>query len=222
MPLSLVYRRHEAKQPPPSGQRAPLLILLHGVGSNELSMAAHFAAFDPRFVVLSVRSPIELGTFSYGWFHVRFTPTGREVNTDEARAGWERLPGFIDEAVREHSADPARVYLAGFSQGGIMSLATLLTAPEKVAGAVCMSGRLMPEVLPVAASSERLRGKPVLVVHGVCDDRLGIEHAREAVDTLGRFPLEVDAREFDMAHVMTDESIAFVSAWLTTQLDRKD
>ena len=184
-------------------------------------MAALADSFDPRFVVLSVRSPIELGPFAYGWFHVRFTPQGSIINAEEAHAGWKHLASFIDEAVAEYGADPAHVYIAGFSQGGIMALATMLTAPQKLAAIVCMSGRLLPEVLPHAVSKEELFDKPVLIVHGTRDERLRIDYARNAFETLKQFPLALDYREFDMPHATTDESIAFVSGWLSALLDSR-
>jgi phospholipase/carboxylesterase len=147
--LSLV---HEVRPAAPTtgavGERPALLILLHGVGANERQMAQIAPAFDPRFVVVSVRSPLAIGPSAFAWFHVTFTAQGPVIATEEAEAGWTLLARFIDEAVVAYGADPARVFLAGFSQGGIMALATLLTAPGKVAGAVSMSGRLLPEVLP--------------------------------------------------------------------------
>ena len=222
MPLSLVHRRREAKQAPAPGERSPLLILLHGLGSNELSMAAFAGAFDPRFVVLSARSPIQLAQYAYGWFHVQFTPQGSVINREEAEAGWKHVASFIEEAATEYCADPERVYIAGFSQGGIMALATILTAPEKLAGVVCMSGRLLPEVLPHAATDDRLRDKPVLIVHGTQDERLGPEYGRSALETLQRYPMLVEHQEFDMPHTTTDESVGFVSAWLTRQLDSRN
>jgi phospholipase/carboxylesterase len=202
-----------------AGKRPPLLLLLHGVGSNERSMAALAPRFDDRFLVLSARAPIELGADAYGWFHVTFTPGGSVIDVQEATEGWALLAHFIDEAVREYDADPSRVYVAGFSQGGIMALATLLTSPERVAGAVSMSGRLLPEVLPHAASAEALRGKRVLVVHGTVDGKLGVHLARWARERLAAFPLALTYRELPMGHVVSPESLALVSAWLSEALD---
>lgn len=182
-------------------------------------MAALAGVFDPRFVVISARSPIELGQFAYGWFRVRLTPQGPQIDAAEAEAAWKHVASFIDELVTEYDADPARVFIAGFSQGGIMALATMLTAPEKLAGVVCMSGRLLPEVLAHAVPPERLRDKPVLIVHGTRDERLGLDYAHRALDALRQFPLEIDYREFEMPHTTTDESVAFVSTWLTSQID---
>ncbi|HEX4980002.1 MAG TPA: AAA family ATPase, partial [Acidimicrobiales bacterium] len=73
-----------------------------------------------------------------------------------------------------------------FSQGAIMSLALALSEPEKVAGVLAMSGRLLPEAVERAAGPDRLRGLPVLVQHGIHDQVLPIEHGRAARDALER------------------------------------
>ena len=214
---------HVVREPAPGanapGTRPPLLLLLHGVGSNERSMASVADAADPRFLVVSARSPIVLVPNSYAWFHVKFMPEGPVIDRDEAAAGWAHVARFAGEAVEAYGADPARVYVGGFSQGGIMALAALLTAPERFAGAVVMSGRLLPEVLPHAAPAEALRDRPVLVVHGTADDKLGIHLARWAREQLERLPLALTYRELPMRHAVTAESLAVVGDWLAERLD---
>lgn len=218
--LSLVHEvRHAAPGTIAEGRRPALLILLHGVGANERQMAQIAPMFDPRFVVVSVRSPLTLGPNAFAWFHVTFGAQGPVIATEEAETGWKRLTGFIDEAVEAYDADPARVFLAGFSQGGIMALATLLTEPGKVAGAVSMSGRLLPEVLRHAAANEALRDKPVLIVHGTGDEKLGIHLARWAREQLERLPLSLTYRELPMSHTITTESLGVVTSWLSATLD---
>jgi phospholipase/carboxylesterase len=201
------------------GGRPPLLLLLHGVGANERQMAALAPRLDPRFLVLSVRSPLALGPDAYGWFHVSFTPQGPVIVEQEAAAGWETIGRFATEAVAAYGADPGRVYVGGFSQGGIMALAALLTAPDGFAGAVCMSGRLLPEVLPHAAATARLRGKPVMIIHGEHDGKLGVQLARRAREQLERMSLALTYRELPMGHEISAESLDEVSAWLTARLD---
>lgn len=213
--LSLV---HVVRPPAPgssaAGARPPLLILMHGVGANEQQMAQLAPAFDARFVVVSVRSPLVLGPNAFGWFNVTFSAQGPVIVAEEAEAGWELLARFIDEAVAAYGADPSQVYLAGFSQGGIMALATLLTAPDRVAGVVSMSGRLLPEVLPHAAAGDALRDKPLLIVHGVADEKLGIHLARWAREQLEHLPVDLTYRELPMGHAITNESLAVVTSWL--------
>lgn len=82
-----------------------------------------------------------------------------------------------------------------------------------------MSGRLLPEVLPHAAAAEALRDKPVLVVHGTRDEKLGIHLARWARAQLAQLRLALDYRELEMGHQVTPKSLAEVSAWLSAALD---
>lgn len=218
--LSLVHRvrRPTVIVEPP--ERSPLLLLLHGVGSNELAMAALAGEFDPRFTVISARSPIELEPFAFAWFHVTFTPDGPVIDGDEAERAWNTAATFIDEAVAAYTADPSRVFVAGFSQGGIVALATILTAPERVAGVACMSGRLPAEVMPHIVSADRLRTKPVLIVHGTRDETLEVEYSRTAFERLAPIMPRLEYVEFDMTHTTTPESVAAVSDWLTQRLER--
>lgn len=219
--LSLVHVvRPPAPGANPDGTRPPVLLLLHGVGSNERSMAALAPAFDPRFLVVSVRSPIVLGPDSFAWFHVAFGPKGPEIDAAEAEAGWQHIARFVGEVTAAYDADPARVFVGGFSQGGIMALASLLANPGRIAGAVVMSGRLLPEVLPHARAMEQLRDRPVLIVHGTHDEKLGIHLARWAREQLERLPVALEYRELPMGHQVTQESLAVVDSWLGGLLDR--
>ena len=117
-PLSLAYRVRDASLPPPAAERPPLLVLLHGVGSNELAMAALAGSFDPRFVVISARSPIEMGPFSFCWFHVTFTPDGPVIDGDELHDAADRLAVFVDEAVSPLAPIPGGSSSPGSARAG--------------------------------------------------------------------------------------------------------
>ena len=129
---------------------------------------------------------------------------------------------FAQEAAAAYGADPERVYVVGFSQGAIMGLAALLAAPERVAGVAALSGRLLPEVLPHAAPADALRDRPVLIVHGTDDEKLGVHLARSARETLARWPLALTYRELPTGHAITPAALAEVRAWLAARLDATD
>jgi phospholipase/carboxylesterase len=218
--LSFVHTmRPAAREANAPGTRPPLLLLLHGVGANERQMASIAPAFDPRFVVASVRSPLTMGPDAFGWFHVTFTANGPVIAEEEASSAWARIARFADEAVRAYDADPARVYVGGFSQGGIVALTALLTAPDTFAGAFCLSGRLLPEVLPHVAD-EHVIGKPALIVHGEHDSKLGVNLARWARAQLEQVRIDLTYRELPIGHELTHESVSEAATWLTTQLGR--
>jgi phospholipase/carboxylesterase len=212
--------KHMVREPSGAGGTpAPLLLLLHGVGSNEEDLFALAPYLDRRFLVVSARAPVALDYGGYGWFRIDFTPRGMEADVEQAKRSLRMLPGFIDELVGLYGADASRVYLSGFSQGAMMSLALLLTRPEKLAGVVAMSGRLPAQVFEREPDREALKGKPVLLTHGLYDTVLPIEQGRAARDYLGALPVELTYREYPMAHEVSAESLREVTRWLTKALD---
>jgi phospholipase/carboxylesterase len=215
--LSLV---HLVSQPKVEASTPPLLLLLHGVGSNEHDLFGLVPYLDKRFLIISVRAPNTLGPGSYAWFEVDFTPQGPVINPAQAEASRLALITFLDEAVNAYDADPKKVYLMGFSQGAIMSASIALTHPQLVAGAVLMSGRILPEIQPLIASNEELSGLPFLVVHGTADMVLPISYGRASRQLLSSLPVELTYHEYRIGHEVSQESLADVTAWLSAQLDK--
>jgi len=215
--LSLV---HLVSQPKVEASTPPLLLLLHGVGSNEHDLFGLVPYLDKRFLIISVRAPNTLGPGSYAWFEVDFTPQGPAINPAQAEASRKALITFLDEAVNSYNADPKQIYLMGFSQGAIMSASIALTQPQLVAGAVLMSGRILPEIQPLIASNEELSGLPFLVVHGTADMVLPISYGRASRQLLSSLPVELTYHEYRIGHEVSQESLADVTAWLSAQLDK--
>jgi len=208
------------REPGRGGQTAPpLLLLLHGVGSNEEDLFGLAPYLDERFLVVSARAPVTLDYGGYGWFRIDFTPRGMVADVEQAKKSLAMLPGFVDELVETYGADGRRVYLMGFSQGAMMSIALTLTRPEKVAGVVAMSGRLPRQVLELEPDREALNGKPVLVTHGLYDSMLPIENGRAVRDYFSALPVGLTYREYPMAHEVSMESLRDVTTWLTNVLD---
>ena len=101
-----------------------------------------------------------------------------------------------------------------------MSASVALTQPELVAGAVLMSGRILPEIRPLIASNEELSGFPFLVVHGTADMVLPITYGRASRELLSSLPVDLTYHEYPMGHEVSQESLSDVTAWLTEQLDK--
>jgi phospholipase/carboxylesterase len=201
--------------------KPPLLLLLHGYGSNEHDLFGLAPALDPRLLVLSARAPVALGPGQFGWFQLDWTATGLVMDHAGAKASGAALAGFLAGAVDAYQADPARVYLGGFSQGAIMALGLALSRPERVAGVVAMSGRAPPPDAIELASPGRLRGLPIVVVHGTEDPVIPIEDARQSRDFLASLPVDLTYREYPIGHHSTPETLREIAAWLSGRLDAR-
>ena len=218
--LSLTHLIREPTREVATGPPPPLLLLLHGVGSNERDLMGLTPWLDERFFVVSARAPITLGYEAYGWFRFEFTPNGPVVSDPrEAESSLRLILRFMDEVPKVYGVDPDRTYLVGFSQGTIMGLSVALTRPEKVAGVVAMSGRFPDAIRPQLAPPEELRGLPILLQHGTEDPVLPIHYGRAARETFDGLPVRLEYREYRMGHHVTQESLADASAWLTARLD---
>ncbi len=215
--LPLVYK---VRQPHIEASSPPLLLLLHGIGSNEQDLYGLAPFLDKRFLIISVRAPNTLGPGSYAWFEVNFTPQGPVIKPEQAVASHKALITFLEEAITAYDADPKQVYLMGFSQGAIMSASVALIQPELVAGAVLMSGRIPPEIRTHIASHKKLSGLPLLVIHGTADLVLPITYGRDSRELLSTLPVKLTYHEYPMGHEVSQESLSDVTRWLSEQLDK--
>ena len=191
---------------------APLLILLHGVGSNERDLA-RLEPYFPGFNVLSARAPLPLGDDRYAWFHVEFTPEP-EHNAAEAEASRRTLLTFLGELAERYGVTHKVIYLLEFSQGAILGLSVALSAPQQVAGVVAMNGRILQEVSANVTPSAEHRNLPVLVTHGVDDDKLLIHHARASKAVLESLPVALTYREYPTGHELGGASLRDAGVWL--------
>jgi phospholipase/carboxylesterase len=213
---SLVHLVRPAR---PSPGRPPLVLLFHGVGSQEGDLFSLADSFDPRAVVVSVRAPLTLRPGSYAWFPVQFTPEGPVADTVEAERSLGILADFVAWAVEEYQADPGRVAAVGFSQGAIMASGLALLGPRNVRAAVMMSGRTLPEFAARAAGPHERTGQRWLVVHGTQDNVLPVAHGRATRQTLADLGIDAEYREFPMGHTITEDSLTLVTTWVTRVLD---
>lgn len=209
--------------PPKAGisGKPPLLLLLHGFGSNEDDLFSLAPYLDERLLVVSARAPVTLAPMSYAWFSLGFSPEGVIINTEEAESSRLQIRRFIDEVVEHYQADGDALYLMGFSQGAMMSLAVALTFPGVAAGVAAMSGRILPQTIDMIPNRDALIGLPVFVAHGTRDVVLPIHHARDTRARLSELPIDLLYHEYEMGHEVSADSLRDITTWLSARLDEK-
>lgn len=112
---------------------APLVVLLHGRGSNEREILSLGEAFDPNVAVAALRGPLEVGPDAYAWF--ANAGIGRPV-AESLRA---QLDWFYSWLATESPAG-RRSALVGFSGGAAFAAAVALDRPELIAATAVLYG----------------------------------------------------------------------------------
>lgn len=207
--------KYIVRQPKVSTPRQELIILLHGLGSNERDLFQFADQLPAEALVISVRAPITLSEGSYAWFHVDLSTGKRVINAADAEQSRKTFIRFIGELKSIYTFDPAKIYLCGFSQGAILSYSVGLTQPDLVHGIGILSGRLLDEVKPGIASQEKLKNLHVFVSHGKSDDVVPVDLARNSVLYLRKtLNIEVDYHEYNAAHQITPQMLEDFLNWL--------
>src|SRR6478735_1512603 len=138
---------------------APLVVLLHGRGSNEREILGLADRLPTGPAYAAVRAPIAEGG-GYAWFANR--GIGRPVaNSLAGTMAWFRE--WVDA-----SAADRPVLLVGFSGGAAFAGGLLLDDPDRWAGAAVLLGTL-PFDAGVPVEADRLEDVPVLVAQGDAD-----------------------------------------------------
>jgi phospholipase/carboxylesterase len=201
--------------------KSPLLVLLHGYGSNEEDLFSLAAQLDGRLFAASLRAPIDMGYDAYSWGPISVTPSGASFDIAEIKKSLELVKRTIEDIVLVYDLDPKQVYVMGFSQGAALTLALTLSTPEMVAGAVVMSGRRLPEIIDEAAEGD-LEELPIFVAHGINDDVLPISDGRAIRDHLSTLPVRLDYHEYSMGHTVSVESFFDIAQWFIARLNEAD
>jgi phospholipase/carboxylesterase len=196
-------------------ENPPLLLLLHGVGGNEQDMFSFANSLPDKFLVVSIRGPLKLGSNSFAWFQVQFGSNGPVINKQQAEEARVSILQFLEDLKRKEHFDEKNVFLMGFSQGGIMSYSTALTQPEKIKGIAVMSGRLLPEVKPLIATNERLSKLKIYISHGSQDNVLQVKYADDALDYLKTKGISPEFHKYSESHTINEKMIKDVTNWLT-------
>jgi phospholipase/carboxylesterase len=212
----------------PSGAPDAVVIWLHGLGADGFDFVPIVeelrlpASLPVRFVFPHARArPITInnGFVMRAWYDI--TSLGGRSTEDEAgiRESENVVRGYIDQHLAAGIA-PARIIVAGFSQGGAIALQTALRHPQRLGGVMALSTYLpLRQTLAKEASAVN-RDVPILMCHGSYDPMVPLALGEASRDALLSLGYRIEWRTYPMQHQVCMEEIADISAWLQARLAR--
>lgn len=198
-----------------TNSKPPLLLMLHGYGSNEEDLFSFASELPEPYFIISARAPMELQPMAYAWYTIYWdAPNGKWSNDEEAISARDRIAHFIDEAIAAYDLDATNVTLLGFSQGTILSYAVGLTYPEKISRIIALSGYINEDIVDLKEDLSAYKGLTIFCSHGTADQVIPVEAARKAPLLLEKVGIKTQLKEYPVGHGVHPNNFYDLKNWL--------
>ena len=199
------------------------VIWLHGLGADghDFEPIVPELKLDPGLNIRFVfpHAPMMPVTINQGfvmraWYDISSADIGAVPDEKGIRASAE-LVGTLVDAQIESGITPARIVLAGFSQGGAIVLQAGLRYPARLAGIMALSTYLPLAEALASEKSEDNQDIPIFLAHGSADPVIPIDLAKRSHRHLEQQGYEVEWHEYSgMAHGVSEQEIYHLAEWL--------
>lgn len=209
----------------PSQNADACVIWLHGLGADRydflpVAEALQQVLHSTRFVM--PQAPTRAVTINGGyampsWYDILAMSPARAIDRAQLEASAQQVIELI-ETQRDSGIDPARIILAGFSQGGAVVLHTAFLRWHGPLGGVLALSTYAPTFSDEVQLPASQRAIPVLCLHGRNDDVVLPTMGRAAHDYLQVQGVPVTWKDYPMSHEVINEEIRAIALWLDSRL----
>lgn len=205
------------REPKNKIESPPLLILLHGYGSNEQDLFSFAEELPDDFLIVSAQAIYEMGFNSYAWYAINFDANnGKFSDLTQAKKSINVIANFIDEIQKKYNTNLSKTFLLGFSQGAILSYALSFLYPNKVQYVIALSGYinfdLLPKEFPENLETEYYSS------HGTVDQVLPVTWARNSKPFLEKNNLNCEYSEYPVGHGVAPQNFYSFKNWIEKRL----
>ncbi|NQD36245.1 alpha/beta fold hydrolase [Permianibacter sp. IMCC34836] len=206
----------------PAAPAQASVIWLHGLGADghdfepivgELRLPADLPI---RFIF--PHAPVQPVTINGGyamraWYDILEANLGRRVDEAGVRQSAVQVAELIEREV-SRGIPAHKIVLAGFSQGGAITLFLGLRYPQRLAGLLALSTYLpCPETL-ASERSAAMRDAPIFMAHGSFDPVVPLALARDTERRLHELDYAADFREYPMPHSVCGPELQDIRGFL--------
>ena len=195
--------------------KSPLIILIHGYGSNEKDLFSLIDYLPEEAYIISLRGPIELFNNSYAWYDIYVDANNKLYDHEGAKKIRDELSKFIDEIIKYPNIDSDNITLIGFSQGAILSHAISYSYPGKIKNIMALSGVIDEKIM------KRTDLKPktnIYISHGTNDNMIDYHISRESLNFYKSKDIDFTFESYDQGHGINEKNLKSLVIWLKEKI----
>ena len=202
------------------------VIWLHGLGAD----GHDFAPIVPELVrpqwqairFVFPHAPVRAVTINGGarmraWYDIRDFDLANRADHEGVAESVAQVEALIAREA-ERGIPPNRVLLAGFSQGGAVTLAAGIARTQPLAGLIALSTYLP---MTLAQAQDALKpgatSQPVFMAHGQFDPVVPYAGGEMSANALRALGFDVQWHRYPMQHAVCAEEIRDLGDWMTAR-----
>lgn len=202
------------------------VLWLHGLGADGHDFAplvpelirANWPALRFVFPHAPVRAvTINGGARMRAWYDIRDFDLANRADLEGVDASVAQVEALIAREA-ERGIPASRILLAGFSQGGAITLATALQRQQPLGGLIALSTYLpMPAAVAQARLQSAATQQPLFMAHGTFDPVVPLAAGEASMQAMHTFGFAPQWQRYPMQHQVCAEEIADLSEWMNAR-----
>ncbi len=196
-------------------KHSPVLIVMHGYGSNETDLMPFSKEVAKDFLIFSLQAPQTLKQGGYCWFDIDRSGGIKKCNYQQLGISKAQVLSFISNACAAYKADSTNVFLLGFSQGGSMAYDIAISVPQKIKGFVSLSGLFVEDSKNIKTDWQKVGKLKMFIGHGTTDDLITLSDAQKNAEFFKSKKAEyLTFSTYPIAHSIHPDEAKDVLNWL--------
>ena len=204
------------KRPPNNAEKQNVLYFMHGYMQNLPDYANHVInQFGDNYVTVILQAPYEISLASgdFSWFDSDISDNDTIFNEDHLKESLEKILFCIDKIIEKEKINPARIFIGGFSQGGIMACKLALEHPDVVDGFIVHNTKL-PNVYQVRTDKSVYKRLSGLVINGKYDKIINPINSKQIANTFIALGAKIQSKELEIGHEFPKLSRDMINEWM--------
>ncbi|TRO66608.1 alpha/beta hydrolase [Christiangramia sabulilitoris] len=211
--------QHIIREPKNKSEKSPVLLLLHGYGSDENDLFSFANELPEDLFIISAKAPYRMQPYGNAWYAIHWDNNDGKFSDDlQAIKSRETIRDFIDEIIEKYPVDPSNINLLGFSQGSILSYAVALSYPEKIKNVIALSGYINQGILKENFRENNFSNLDFYCSHGSVDQVIPVEWARKNKPFLDELGIRNTYSEFPVGHGVAPQNFFELKDWLIKRI----